>query len=77
MQSAPRDLIVIERLLEAVREIGILLIAFAPLDFAVSGVGARIYWPTLVGFLLVGFLLPAIGIAGEWRLRKWQDSSSH
>ena len=74
MKSQPGELVVVKLLLEAAREIGVLLIAFAPLDFAVSSGPARQYWFFLLGFLVAGVLLLSIGVAGEWRLGRWQGS---
>jgi hypothetical protein len=75
MESGPRNAIAAERVLEAMREVGILLIAFAPLDFAVSGAPVRISWPYLLGFLLAGLILLSSSILVERRLRQWPDSS--
>jgi hypothetical protein len=75
METRPRDLLVAERVLEAGREIGILLIAFAPLDFAVGGAPIAESWPYLFGFLLVGFVGVSTCIVIEWRLKRWSDSS--
>ena len=51
---------------EAVREVGVLLVAFAPLDTAFAGIG----WATGVTgliFLLLGLLLFGIGTRMELR----------
>jgi hypothetical protein len=68
MESRSPDVIAALRALEAMREIGVLLIAFAPLDFAVSGEPVRSSWPYLLGFFLAGLLLLIAGISGERRL---------
>jgi len=75
MESRPRNAIVAERVLEATREIGILLIAFAPLDFAVSDAPIRTTWPYLSGFLLIGLAVLISSILVEWRFKPWLDSS--
>jgi hypothetical protein len=59
-----------KRVLEVVREIGTLMIAFAPLDFAVSGSPLSETWPILLVFLLSGFVLVAACILSEWRLHQ-------
>jgi hypothetical protein len=74
MDSAPRDLIARERVLEAMREVGILLIAFAPLDFAVSGAPIGRSWPYLLVFLVVGLSLLSSSILIERRVKQWPDS---
>lgn len=55
-------------------EIGILLIAFAPLDV---GLGVALNdkrlgdtWPFLVVFLVAGVIAFAIGAVAEWRIRR-------
>ena len=68
MNPSPRDLLIPLRLLEAMREIGILLIAFAPLDYAVSGTGR--YGASLSVFVIVGLVLVLGAILGEWRLQR-------
>ena len=75
MESRSPNLIVLERLLEAAREIGTLLIAFAPLDFAMGTSLAGHPWPYLAGFLIVGFVLLGSSIIVEWRLKEWRRSS--
>jgi hypothetical protein len=75
MQSRRRNMIVAERVLEAMREIGILLIAFAPLGFAVTDAPATSSWPYLSGFLIVGLALLASSIIVEWRVEPWLGSS--
>jgi 4-hydroxybenzoate polyprenyltransferase len=56
------------RILEALREVGILLMAFAPLDGALSSELAE-EWPDVLGFLVAGFLLFLYSMLGERRLR--------
>lgn len=51
------------------REIGTLLIAFAPLDLAVSGSQLGESWPILVAFMVAGFSVLTLGIYLEWRVR--------
>ena len=52
------------RILEAMREIGILLMAFAPLDLALIAEPER-QWRTLLIFLLGGIVLFLSGVLGE------------
>jgi len=63
------------RVLEAMREIGVLLTAFAPLDFAVGGAPVGQSWPYLLGFLVAGVFLLTSSIILEWRLQPWLGSS--
>ena len=51
----------------SLREVGILLLAFTPLEASLRGVDAAISQPKLVWFLIVGLLLFAVGTFGEWR----------
>jgi len=48
------------------REIGVLLMAFAPLDVAISG-GREFAWGTLLGFFSTGFGLFVLALLAEWR----------
>ena len=50
------------------REVGVLLMAFAPLDVALSSGGFSEKWKPMVAFLLFGFLVFALGALGEMRL---------
>lgn len=59
--------LVAERIAEAAREIGILLIAFTPLDFALSDHGVNV--PVFAAFIIAGIGLFVLGIAIEWRLK--------
>lgn len=68
MTRAARWRLVSERILEAMREIGILLFAFTPLDFALSRNPLAETWPFLGGFLVAAVLLFVTSIIGEWRL---------
>jgi hypothetical protein len=56
------------RILEALREVGILVIAFAPLDVVMDTAPLEVTWKRLTGSMVVGFLLFASGVIGEWRL---------
>jgi hypothetical protein len=60
-------------ILAAVREIGVLLIAFSPLDAVVSAdIGA--IWVPVVFLFLFGVVLFVAGALGEWRLEDVDDS---
>jgi hypothetical protein len=56
------------RILEASREIGVLIVALAPLDAAFTGQGARTQWLTVVAFLVAGLLAFMYSVWGERRL---------
>ena len=56
------------RVLEAMREVGVLLMAFAPLDVALGSGGFREKWQPMVAFLLFGFVVFALGALAELRL---------
>jgi hypothetical protein len=75
MQSRSLRSILAHRVVEASREIGVLLIAFSPLDFVLGEMSFRRSWPILASFMLVGFALLAASVLGEWRLQSWQGSS--
>ena len=57
------------RILEGLREVGVLFVAFAPLDVSLNPAPLSKSWPKLVGFLLVGILLFLAGVFGERRLQ--------
>jgi hypothetical protein len=60
----------LERIEDAAREIGTLLIAFAPLDLVLAG-ELRHRWPVLLLFLTVGALLLGAALRSErGRLRR-------
>lgn len=52
------------RILEAMREVGILLMAFAPLDGALMPI-PETQWQTLLIFFFGGGLLFVLGVLGE------------
>ena len=52
----------IKQCLEAVREIGVLLMAFTPLDIGLSREGPLNLWRPLVFFFAVGFVLFVAGV---------------
>lgn len=54
------------RILEALREVGVLLIAFAPLDVVLKG-GKELQWGAMLSFFLVGLSAFALGSIAEWR----------
>jgi hypothetical protein len=56
------------RTFETLREIGVLFIAFAPLDVALSAKAIADTWWILLAFLVVGVLLVVYGTIGEKRL---------
>ena len=58
-----------QRLEELGREIGALLIVFAPLDFALGGVEAAQWWRVLL-FLIFGALLFVAAVIAERRRRR-------
>lgn len=60
-----RSRLLADRILEAVREIAVLLLAFAPLDVALGP--SRRSTGTLLIFLGIGLFLFATALAVEWR----------
>ena len=66
---------VLFRIYEALREIGVLLIAFTPLDGAFAGSGSDEVRKLLLGFGLVGMLLFCYGVLGERRLHDGERRS--
>lgn len=56
-----------ERIHEGIREIGVLFLAFAPLDVALGQQPLRDAIGVLLFFLTAGALLFAAGLAIEWR----------
>ena len=54
---------------EASREIGVLLMAFTPLDGTISEQPFRESWYTLTSLILIGLGLFLNGVIGERRLR--------
>jgi hypothetical protein len=56
------------RILEASREIGVLIVALAPLDVAFTGQGVRKQWLTLMAFLVAGSLAFMYSVWGERRI---------
>lgn len=64
-----------ERICEDLREIGVLLIALAPLDIGLKD-GPNVlqkYWPELVLFVGGGLFLWLLGVIVEWKVRKYDD----
>src|SRR5665213_1415073 len=61
---------------EALREIGILLIAFSPLDMALNSDGKVLRWTAMCLFLVAGLIMFIGGIIGEWRLGNADKSHS-
>jgi hypothetical protein len=59
---------VAEKTNESLREIGILLIAFVPLDFVLAGSNATSQARTLTGFFVAGVLLFVLTLVAEWRM---------
>jgi len=55
------------RIIEGFREVGLLLMAFTPLDAALSNMALRDVTAFLVGFLGIGALLFGLGLFLEWR----------
>jgi hypothetical protein len=73
--TVPRELaeqhrkhLVLFRTYEASREIGVLLMAFTPLDSALSPGGFGKNWRVLLILLLAGILLFRYGVLGESRI---------
>jgi len=56
------------RILDALHEIGLLLVALAPLDYALDERPLKTTWPYMIVFVTVGVVLIALCIVGEWRL---------
>ena len=63
-----RKHLVLFRTYEASREIGVLLMAFTPLDSALSSGGFGKNWGILLILLLAGILLVRYGVLGESRI---------
>jgi uncharacterized membrane protein len=55
------------RILEALREIGMLLMAFGPLDIALSEKGLANRWGFLLLFVGGGLVLFVLALIVEWR----------
>lgn len=64
--STFRTMSIKERLEEGMREVGVLLIAFAPLD-AFMKPGEPTPWGILVFFVVAGILLFWLALVLEWR----------
>jgi hypothetical protein len=60
--------VLLERIVEGTREVGILLIAFTPLDYALDRRPFDQTWKPLTLFLVAGVLLFGLSVFGEWRL---------
>jgi hypothetical protein len=56
------------RIIDSRQDIGLLLIAFAPLDFTLDHRPLQTTWPYLLAFAVVGLMLIALSILAEWRL---------
>ena len=56
-----------ERIEEGMRELGVLFLAFAPLDAVLSGRPFREYRWGLLMFLLLGILFSGVALLSEWR----------
>lgn len=57
------------RVAEALREVGILVVAFAPLDTLLSPTNLAATWPTVLGLIVEGCLVFALGVLGEVRFK--------
>jgi len=66
-RDAKRQRRLFGRLIEGMREVGILLTAFAPLDVAVNLAGGKNPAGVLLFFAGLGLLLFAGALALEWR----------
>lgn len=55
------------RFQDGLREVGVLLVAFALLETALSERPIGVTWLMLITFLMVGFALFACAVALEWR----------
>ena len=60
------DMSIKERVEKGMREVGVLLIAFAPLDAFMKS-GEPTPWGTLVFFVVAGILLFWLALVLEWR----------
>ena len=56
------------RVVEAMREVGVLLIAFTPLDIVVSDGGLTGHWGSFVLFFGVGVTSFFLGVIAEWEV---------
>lgn len=63
-------LLIWRRAVEATREIAVLLLAFAPLDFALSDKKDAAAWMTIAGFIAVGLLMFYIAVKAEHEMHK-------
>lgn len=54
---------------KACNEVGILLVAFAPLDVGIDVRPLAKTWGELVGFFAAGIVLFVAGTYGEWRMK--------
>ena len=68
MTSEAKLLRAYQRIIDSLQEIGPLLIAFAPLDFTLDERPLQTTWPYLLAFVVIGLMLIALSILGEWRL---------
>ena len=56
------------RVFEGLREMGVLLMTFTPLDGALGEEAFQEAWPTLVALFCAGFAVFWLGVFGERRL---------
>jgi hypothetical protein len=56
------------KVVDALHEMGLLLLVFAPLDYAVDVRPLTETWRTLIGFIALGMLFLGASIVGEWRM---------
>ena len=58
------------RIVDAVHEIGLLLIALAPLDYTLDPRPMGATWGFMIGFVALGVVLIALSILADWRFLK-------
>jgi hypothetical protein len=58
------------RIADALHEIGLLLIAFAPLDYALDPRPFSATWVSMISFLVLGIAFVGLSIVGDWRFLK-------
>lgn len=57
----------LRRIIEAIYEIGVLLFAFAPLDYTLDPRPFSATWPLVAGFVFFGAVLIVFCVVVEWR----------
>ena len=66
----PRAKDIGKQIRDGMREIGVLFIAFAPLETALQNRSIRETWPALFGFAFAGVVIFLCALVLEWRVAK-------